>query len=51
MLVPVNWTVHDAHHIAENFEGDIRAVIGDAFISAHLEPVDDEISLRDIREK
>ena len=51
MLVPGNWTVHDAHHIAEDFEGEIRAVIGDAVISTHLEPVDDEISLHDIYEK
>jgi cation diffusion facilitator family transporter len=51
MLVPGNWTVHDAHHIAENFEGDIRAELGDAIISTHLEPIDDEISLHDIHEK
>jgi cation diffusion facilitator family transporter len=51
MLVPSNWTVHDAHHIAEDFEGDIRAGIGDAVISTHLEPVDDEISIHDIHEK
>jgi len=51
MLVPGNWTVHDAHHIAEDFEGDVRAGIGDAIISTHLEPVDDEISIHDIHEK
>ena len=51
VLVPGDWTVHDAHHIAEDFEGDIRAGIGDAVISTHLEPVDDEISMRDIHEK
>jgi cation diffusion facilitator family transporter len=51
MLVPGNWTVHDAHHIAEDFEGDIRAGIGEAIISTHLEPVDDEISIHDIHEK
>jgi cation diffusion facilitator family transporter len=51
MLVPGNWTVHDAHHIAEDFEGDIRAGTGDAIISTHLEPIDDEISIRDIHEK
>jgi cation diffusion facilitator family transporter len=48
MLVPGDWTVHDAHHVAENFEGDIRAQLTDAIIHTHLEPVDDEISIRDI---
>jgi cation diffusion facilitator family transporter len=51
MLVPEGWSVHDAHHIAEDFEGDIRAKLGDAVISTHLEPADDEISLYDIHEK
>lgn len=51
MLVPGDWTVHDAHHIAEDFEGDIRAALGDAIINTHLEPVDDEISIHDIHEK
>jgi cation diffusion facilitator family transporter len=51
MLVPGDWTVHDAHHIAEDFEGNIRAELGDAIISTHLEPIDDEISLHDIHEK
>jgi cation diffusion facilitator family transporter len=51
VLVPGNWTVHDAHHIAEDFEGDVRAGIGEAIISTHLEPVDDEISIHDIHEK
>jgi len=51
VLVPGSWTVHDAHHIAEDFEGDIRAEIGDVFISTHLEPVEDEISMYDIHEK
>lgn len=51
MLVPGDWTVHDAHHIAEDFEGDIRAELGEAIISTHLEPIDDEISLHDIHEK
>jgi cation diffusion facilitator family transporter len=51
MLVPGAWSVHDAHHIAENFEGDIRAVLADAVVSTHLEPVDDEISMDDIHDK
>ena len=48
MLVPGAWSVHDAHHVAEDFEGEIRLALGDAVISTHLEPVEDEISLQDI---
>ena len=44
MLVPGGWTVHDAHHVAEDFEGDIRIVLGDTFITTHLEPIDDNIA-------
>ncbi len=50
MLVPGHWTVHDAHHMAEDFESEIRAVLGDAIIHTHLEPIDDEISMADINE-
>ncbi len=50
MLVPGHWTVHDAHHIAEDFERDLRAILGDAIIHTHLEPIDDEISMTDINE-
>jgi cation diffusion facilitator family transporter len=49
MLVPGNWTVHDAHHIAEDFEADIRAALGGVVtVFTHLEPVEDEISMDDI---
>ncbi len=51
MLVPGDWTVHDAHHLAEDFEGEIRGVLGDAIIHTHLEPAEDEISMNDIHEK
>lgn len=50
ILVPGNWMVHDAHHIAEDFESDIRSALGDAIIHTHLEPIDDEISMTDINE-
>jgi len=50
MLVPGEWTVHDAHHLAEDFEGEVRAVLGDAVVNTHLEPIDDEISMDDIHE-
>jgi len=51
ILVPGKWTVHDAHHLAEDFESDLRAALGDAIIHTHLEPIDDEISMIDINEE
>ena len=50
VLVPGEWTLHDAHHIAENFETDIRKELPDAIVHTHLEPVDDEISMHDVNE-
>jgi len=51
MLVPGDWTVHDAHHMAEDFEGDLHAALGDVLVTTHLEPIDDETSFNDIYEK
>jgi divalent metal cation (Fe/Co/Zn/Cd) transporter len=48
VLVPGEWTVHDAHHIAEDFEGDIRRVLPETIVYTHLEASDDEISIHDI---
>ena len=49
VLVPGHWTVHDAHHVAEDFENDIRAALGGAVtVLTHLEPAEDEISMDDI---
>ena len=48
MLVPGDWTVHDAHHFAEDFESDIRDALGEAVITTHLEPIEDELSMHDI---
>jgi cation diffusion facilitator family transporter len=49
MLVPGDWTVHDAHHVAEDFEADIRASLGGAVtVFTHLEPAEDELSMDDI---
>lgn len=49
MLVPGEWTVHDAHHIAEDFEADVRATLGGVVtVFTHLEPVEDELSMDDI---
>jgi len=49
LLVPGDWTVHDAHHIAEDFESDIRAALGGVVtVFTHLEPAEDELSMEDI---
>jgi cation diffusion facilitator family transporter len=49
MLVPGDWTVHDAHHIAEDFESDIRSALGGVVtVFTHMEPVEDELSMEDI---
>jgi len=49
MLVPGEWTVHDAHHVAEDFESDIREALGSAVtVFTHIEPVEDELSMEDI---
>jgi cation diffusion facilitator family transporter len=48
MLVPGDWSVHDAHHLAEDFEHDVVKVLGEANIVTHLEPIEDEISMNDI---
>jgi len=49
MLVPGDWTVHDAHHIAEDVESDIRHALGGTVtVFTHLEPAEDELSMEDI---
>jgi cation diffusion facilitator family transporter len=47
MLVPGAWSVHDAHHVAEDFESEVRTALGDATVVTHLEPIEDEISMHD----
>jgi len=44
MLVPGDWTVHDAHHMAEDFEQALHQALGEAHITTHLEPIEDENS-------
>jgi cation diffusion facilitator family transporter len=49
ILVPGEWTVHDAHHLAEDFESDIRNALGGVVtVFTHLEPAEDELSMEDI---
>jgi cation diffusion facilitator family transporter len=49
VLVPGKTTVHDAHHIVEDFENDLRTALGGAVtVFTHLEPIEDELSMDDI---
>ena len=49
VLVPGDTTVHDAHHIAEDFENDIRSTLGGVItVFTHLEPAEDELSMDDM---
>ena len=48
VLVPGDWTVHDAHHVAEDIERDIHQALGEAVVTTHIEPIEDEISMDDI---
>ena len=49
VLVPGAITVHDAHHIVEDFENDIRKVLGGVItVFTHLEPAEDELSMDDM---
>jgi cation diffusion facilitator family transporter len=49
MLVPGTWTVHDAHHIAEDFESDVRLALGGVItVFTHIEPVEDHLSMEDM---
>lgn len=50
VLVPGEYTVHDAHHIAANIESEIQTALGGAIISTHIEPIEDEISMDDFRQ-
>ena len=49
ILVPGKWTVHDAHHVAEDFEADIRSALGGVVtVFTHLEPAEDHLSMEDM---
>lgn len=48
MLVPGEWSVKEAHRLAEEFESELRATLGEAVITTHIEPIEDELSMEDI---
>jgi cation diffusion facilitator family transporter len=47
VLVPGGWSVRRGHTLLERIESDIRAVIGNATVFTHLEPLDDPLSWQD----
>ena len=48
VLVPPEWTVRQGHDLLEALEADIRAVLPQAVVFTHLEPLDDPAADRDI---
>ena len=44
MLVPGEMTVHDAHHLAEDFEQELRDALEQVSVTTHLEPIEDSNS-------
>jgi cation diffusion facilitator family transporter len=49
ILVPGDWTVHEAHLVAEDFESEVSKVLGGPVtVFTHLEPVNEELSMQDI---
>ncbi|MFN8411748.1 MAG: cation diffusion facilitator family transporter [Anaerolineales bacterium] len=48
VLVPGNWTVREAHRVADKFEHDVCRSLPETVINTHIEPKEDEISLQDI---
>ena len=44
MLVPGEMTVHDAHHLAEDFEQALRERLENLTVITHIEPIEDENS-------
>ncbi len=48
VLVPGEWSVKRGHDLLEEIEAKLRKCLGQSTIFTHLEPVEDEVSYRDI---
>jgi cation diffusion facilitator family transporter len=48
VLVPPQWTVRQGHDLLEALEADLRAVLPNAVVFTHLEPLNDPAADRDI---
>lgn len=49
LLAPGQWTVQQAHNLSEQIEAEIRQVVPRATILTHIEPLEDPISMKDIK--
>jgi cation diffusion facilitator family transporter len=49
VLVPGDWTVQQAHDVAEEIEARVRAAVPGATVFTHVEPKDDPASYDDMR--
>jgi cation diffusion facilitator family transporter len=48
VLVPSGWTVQRGHDLLERLERDVRAVVPNAHVLTHLEPLGDPAALADV---
>jgi divalent metal cation (Fe/Co/Zn/Cd) transporter len=48
VLVPAEWTVAQGHDLAHQVEHDIRALLPEASVLTHVEPLGDPESYRDM---
>jgi cation diffusion facilitator family transporter len=48
ILVPGEWTVSRGHELLDRIEGDIRAVLTNAVVFTHLEPLEEASSFADL---
>jgi cation diffusion facilitator family transporter len=48
VLTPGTWTVQQGHDLSERVEADLRAALGNATVTTHLEPVEDPLSFVDV---
>jgi cation diffusion facilitator family transporter len=47
ILVPGEWSVQRAHHLAEQIEGDIRRQLSNIVVFTHVEPLEDPVAWQD----
>lgn len=48
VLVPGDWSVSKGHELMDEIESSISEVLGGASVLTHLEPIEEDISFRDI---
>ena len=47
LLVPDSWTVAEAHQLSEEIESRMRAMVPNALVETHIEPISDPASYND----